>query len=144
LAEGQNDRSATLPGDDRHRSATHVLSLPTTDQGVEIELRIKQGLNTDRMLTGKELVPMSYGNRGGPRSSSNGLPSEQFPTDGLTSPDDRSVCIRVQSVFNPWLKVPEISPATAEHHGTYARTGLSAELKNRGHSEKILRIFQES
>jgi hypothetical protein len=47
-------------------------------------------------------------------------------------------------VFNPWLKVPKISLATAKRHGTYARTWLYAELKNRGHSEKILRIFQEA
>jgi hypothetical protein len=41
-------------------------------------------------------------------------------------------------------RVMRIPLATAERHGTYARTWLSAELKNRGHSEKILRIFPES
>jgi hypothetical protein len=46
------------------------------------------------------------------------------------------------SAFNPWLKVPKIPLATADRHGTYAHTWLSAELKNRGHSEKILRILQ--
>jgi hypothetical protein len=45
-------------------------------------------------------------------------------------------------VFHPWLKLLNFSLATAERHWTYARTWLSAELKNRGHSEKLLRIFQ--
>jgi hypothetical protein len=45
-------------------------------------------------------------------------------------------------VFHPWLNVLKIPLATAERHWTYAHTWLYAELKNRGHSEKILRIFQ--
>jgi hypothetical protein len=47
------------------------------------------------------------------------------------------------SALNPWLKVPKSSLATAERHWTYARAWLFAELKNRGHSERILRIFQK-
>jgi len=47
------------------------------------------------------------------------------------------------SVLNPWLKVPKSSLATAERHWTYARSWLFAELKNRGHAEKILRIFHK-
>jgi hypothetical protein len=41
-------------------------------------------------------------------------------------------------------QVPNISLATAYRRGTYARTWLRAEPKNRSHSEKILRIFQEA
>jgi hypothetical protein len=77
------------------RSRWSTRATNTRDSEGDIRPRIEHGLNTDRMLTGEELVPVSYGNRGGPRSSSNGLSSEQFPTEGLTSRDDRRFCIRV-------------------------------------------------
>jgi GxxExxY protein len=42
---------------------------------------------------------------GGPRSSSNGLSSEQLPIDGSASRDHWRFSLRVQSVLIPWLRL---------------------------------------
>jgi hypothetical protein len=40
--------------------------------------------------------------------------------------------------------MPKISLETAKRRGTYARTRLDAELRNRGYPERILRVSQSA
>ncbi len=66
--------------------------------------------------------------------------------DNLAAEDPAKVEL-VKLRFFAGLTMPEIaqvlkiSLATAERHSSCARKWLCAELKNRGHAERLLRIF---